>query len=212
MLPLEEIAVDPAAEADAQIQSLQVQGANVIYNQSLSFTPVKVLAALARLGARDDFVVGGVNWTFNTDVLGTLAAVGILEAADGYYGVFPSGWWDDDGEGISAIAEVFDAGGYPDADRAVAYLLGYATIDAVAQILEQTVDRVGYENLSGETFFDTFKEIGLIDAGPGALTFDVRDGRRASGRAQIRQWQLQDDGTVEFAVVQDFFDLPDTRP
>jgi hypothetical protein len=45
----------------------------------------------------------------------------------------------------------------------------------------------------------------------GVLTVDVRDGRRAPSMAQIRQFQFNGE-SIDFAVVQDWFELPDLRP
>jgi hypothetical protein len=90
-------------------------------------------------------------------------------------------------------------------------LLTYATFFAVRDILVHAVNRDGYENLSGETILAAAEDIGLIDA-RGLFAFDLRDGFRAPRMAQIRQWQLQDDGTIIDVQVQDFFELPDTRP
>ena len=42
-------------------------------------------------------------------------------------------------------------------------------------------------------------------------TFNVANGDRAPRVAQIRQAQATADG-IEFVVIKDFFELPDTRP
>ncbi|HNS40577.1 MAG TPA: hypothetical protein PKJ56_10090, partial [Promineifilum sp.] len=43
-------------------------------------------------------------------------------------------------------------------------------------------------------------------------TMNAKGEDRAPREAQIRQAQVNADGQIEFVVVQDFFELPDTRP
>jgi branched-chain amino acid transport system substrate-binding protein len=52
--------------------------------------------------------------------------------------------------------------------------------------------------------------MGLVSA-LGIYSFDVRGENRAPNMAQIRQVQLVD-GEIQFVVVEDSFELPDTRP
>jgi branched-chain amino acid transport system substrate-binding protein len=131
--------------------------------------------------------------------------------ANGYYGVFPYAWWTDDNPEIADIDAAFTAGGYPESDRAVGYMLSYGGLDAAVQLIEHSVDLYGYENLSGENVMNAFKDLGTV-TGSGVITLTVEDGLRAPREAQIRQWQFGEDGSVEWAVVQDYFELPDTRP
>jgi len=105
----------------------------------------------------------------------------------------------------------FEAGGHPPTDKAVGYLLSYGSLFAIADIVEQAINNVGFENLNGDAFFDAFKEMGTVSAS-GLFDFDVRGENRAPMRAQIRQAQVNDEGMIDFVVVEDFFDLPDTRP
>jgi hypothetical protein len=187
-----------------------VNGANVIYNQNLSFSVAQVIGTVQAMGVWGDVIVGGVGWSFNQDVLNFLGENVAL--ADGYYGVVPHITWSDtDAEIIQEAAASFEAGGYPEAERTNTYLLTYATFFAVRDILVNAVNNDGYANLSGETILAAAEEMGLIDA-RGLFTFDLRDGFRAPRMAQIRQWQLQDDGTIADVQIADFFELPDTRP
>ena len=50
-----------------------------------------------------------------------------------------------------------------------------------------------------------------IDVG-GMATWQAGGEDRAPNMAQIRQVQFNEDGTYEFVVIEDFFELPDTRP
>ena len=209
VLPLETQPVDPTADVTGQIQNLVLGGANVIYIQSLGFGPAQVIGTLRALGMWDQVVVGGVNWAMNTDVLTLL---GDATLAEGYYGVFPYLWWNDtEAPGVQMALEAFEENDYPDEDKAVGYLLSYGSIFAIADIIEHAINLHGFENLDGEAFFDAFQDLGTVSA-LGLYELDVRGENRAPNMAQIRQAQVTDDGSVDFIVVEDFFELPDTRP
>jgi branched-chain amino acid transport system substrate-binding protein len=208
VLPLETQPVSPTADVTGQLQNLALGGANVIYIQSLGFGPAQVIGTLRALGLWDSVVVGGVNWSMNTDVLTLL---GDATLAEGFYGVFPYLWWNDEEEpGVQLALEYFEAGGYPETDKAVGYLLSFGSIFGIAEVIEKAIIDNGFENLNGDTFFDVFKEMGTVSAS-GLYEFDVRDETRAPRVAQIRQAQNVD-GNIEFVVVEDFFELPDMRP
>ena len=49
-------------------------------------------------------------------------------------------------------------------------------------------------------------------ATPAGATWQAGGEDRAPNMAQIRQVQFNEDGTYEFVVIEDFFELPDTRP
>lgn len=210
VLPLEEQPIDPAADVTGQLQNLLVNGANVIYMQSLSFGIAQVIGTLRALGFYDQVVLGSVNWGMNRDVLNILGENAAL--ANGYYGVFPNLWWTDtDAPGIQQALESFEAGGYPDSDKAVGYLLSYGSIFAIADILTVAMNNVGFEELSGAEFLKAMQQMGTVSAA-GLYELNVEGSNRAPNKAQIRQAQVMDDGSVDFVVVEDFIELPDTRP
>ncbi|OGO17451.1 MAG: hypothetical protein A2Z14_04565 [Chloroflexi bacterium RBG_16_48_8] len=209
VLELETYAISAEADVMTPLQNLALQGANVIYIQSLGFGPAQVIGTLHALEMWNKVVVGGCNWAMNTDVLTILGES--AGAALGMYGVFPYNWWNDtDITGVQQALETFEAGGYPDVDKGVSYLSSYGGTFAWATIMEHAIDMVGYENLNGEAFFDAFKDLGTVSA-LGIFEYDVRDGTRAPRVSQIRQVQLVD-AALEFVIVKDFFELPDTRP
>jgi branched-chain amino acid transport system substrate-binding protein len=209
VLPLEQQEIAPTADVTGQVQNVLANGANIIYVQSLSFGPAQVIGTVRALGAWDSVVVGGVNWSMNTDVLNILGENAAL--AEGYYAVFPYYWWNDtDHPGIQQALEDFEAGGYEATSQDVGYLLSYAQIFAIADILEHAIGMAGFENLSGATFFEAMQDLGTIPA-LGIYEFNVEGENRAPNMAQIRQVQLVD-GAPQFVVVEDFFELPDTRP
>ena len=191
------------------LQNLALQGANVIYYQGLGAWTAMLIGTIRALDMWDSVVVGGVNWSMNVDVVNVLGEN--AAAMNGYYGMFPSLWWNDtEVPGVQQTIAAFEAGGYPDSDKSVSYILSYAGMFAWATIVEAAIDAVGYENLDGDAFFDAFKEMGTVSA-LGLFTYDVRDGTRAPRETQIRQ-AVFDGTTIEFVVVQDFTELPDMRP
>jgi branched-chain amino acid transport system substrate-binding protein len=209
VLELETYAISAEADVVTPLQSLALQGANVIYIQSLGFGPAQVIGTLHALEMWNQVIVGGCNWAMNTDVLTILGES--AGAALGMYGVFPYNWWNDTGmPGVDAALLAFDAGGYPASDKGVSYITSYGGTFAWATILEHAIDMVGYENLNGDAFFDAFKDLGTVSA-LGIFEYDVRNGTRAPRSSQIRQVQLVD-GALQFVIVKDWFELPDTRP
>lgn len=209
VLPLEQQDISPSADVTGQLQNLLVGGANIIWSQALSFGPVQVIGTLRALGVWDQVVVGGVNWAMNQDVLTILGDNAGL--ASGFYGVFPYLYWNDtDAPGVQKALAAFEAGGHPAADKGVGYLLSYGSLYAVQTILTQAMNNVGYAGLDGMAFYDALKELGTVSAG-GLFDLDVTNGNRAPQQSQIRQVQAVD-GELQFVVVEDFFQLPDTRP
>ena len=210
VLPLEEQPIDPAADVTGQLQNLLVNGANVIYMQSLSFSITQVIGTLHALGFYDQVVLGSVNWGMNRDVLNILGENAPL--AVGYYGVFPYLWWSDtDAPGIQRALETFSAKGYPETDKAFTYLVIYSSMFGIADILTVAMNNVGFDGLTGAEFLKAMQQMGTISAG-GVFEMNVEGSNRAPSRAQIRQAQMMADGSIDFVVVQDFTTLPDTRP
>ena len=210
VLPLEQQPIDPSADVTGQLQNLLVNGANVIYMQAISFSITQVIGTLHALGFYDQVVVGSVNWGMNRDVLNILGANAPLAA--GYYGVFPYLWWtDSDAPGVQRALASFDAKGYPDTDKAFTYLLTYSVMFGIADILTVAMNNVGFDGLNGTEFLKAMQQMGTISAA-GVLEMKADGSNRAPNKAQIRQAQMMEDGSVDFVVVQDFVTLPDTRP
>ena len=213
VLPLESQEVSPTADVTGQLQNLLVNGANVIWAQSLSFGPAQVIGTLRGMQAAGaapaDIIVSGVNWSMNTDVVNILGENAAL--MDGYYGVVPNYWWNDtDNPGIQMAIEDFEAAGLPEAKKDIGFLLSYGQMFGVANILRHAMNTVGFEGLTGETVFEAMQDMGTIDVG-GMATWEAGGEDRSPNMAQIRQAQLNGDA-IEFVVIEDFFELPDTRP
>ena len=210
VLPLEQQPIDPSADVTGQLQNLLVNGANVIYMQAISFSITQVIGTLHALGFYDQVVLGSVNWGMNRDVLNILGANAPLAA--GYYGVFPYLWWtDSDAPGVQRALETFSAKGYPDTDKAFTYLLTNSVMFGIADILTVAMNNVGFDGLTGAEFLNAMQQMGTISAA-GVLEMNADGSNRAPSKAQIRQAQIMEDGSVDFVVVQDFVTLPDTRP
>ncbi len=214
VLPLEQQEVSPTADVTGQLQNLLVSGANVIWAQSLSFGPAQVIGTVRGLQAAGaapaDIIVSGVNWSMNTDVVNILGENAAL--MEGYYSVVPNYWWnDEDNPGVQMALEDFEAAGMDDARKDIGYLLSYGQMFGVANILRHAINTVGFENLTGEAVFEAMQDMGTIDAG-GLFTMNAEGEDRAPRQAQIRQAQVNEDGAIEFVVIEDFFELPDTRP
>ena len=210
VLPLEEQPVDPSADVTGQLQNLLVNGANVIYMQSLSFSVTQVIGTLHALGFYDQVVLGSVNWGMNRDVLNILGQNAPLAA--GYYGVFPYLWWTDtDAPGVQRALVTFTAKGYPEAEKAFTYLLMYSAMFGFADVLTVALNNAGFDGLSGAEFLKAMQQMGTVSAA-GVFEMNVEGSNRAPNLAQIRQAQIMADGSVDFVVVQDFAALPDTRP
>ena len=210
VLPLEEQPVDPSADVTGQLQNLLVNGANVIYMQSISFSVVQVISTLHALGFYDQVVLGSVNWGMNRDILNILGANAPLAA--GYYGVFPYLWWTDtDAPGVQQALETFAAKGYPESDKAFTYLLLYSAMFGLADVLTVALNNVGFDGLNGTEFLKAMQQMGTISSA-GVFEMNVEGSNRAPNKAQIRRAQMMEDGSVDFVVVQDFTTLPDMRP
>lgn len=210
VLPLESQEVSPTADVTGQLQNLLANGANVIWAQSLSFGPAQVIGTLRALGAWDSVIASGVNWSMNTDVVNILGENAAL--MEGYYGIVPNYWWNDtDNPGIQMALEDFEAAGLPEAKKDIGYLLSYGQMFGVANILRHAMNMVGFDGLTGEAVFNAMQDMGTIDVG-GMAEWSAGGEDRSPRMAQVRQAQLNDDGAIEFVVIEDFFELPDTRP
>jgi ABC-type branched-subunit amino acid transport system substrate-binding protein len=208
VLPLEEQALSPEADVTGQLQNLLLGGANVIYNQNLSFSTTQVIGTLRALGVWDSVVTGTVNWGFNTDVISFLGDN--APVANGFYGVFPSLWYDDvDNETVALATMLIEENGHDDSVKGITHLSTISSFVLLEKLLEATIERVGYANLSGATLLETLEEMETLT--DGVLTLDTTDGSRSTHEAQFRQMQW-DGEKINFVVVQDWTTLPDTAP
>lgn len=208
VLPLEEQAISPEADVTGQLQNLLLNGANVIYAQNLSFGTTQVIGTLRALGVWDQLVVGSVNWGFNTDVVGFLGDNAAV--ANGMYGVFPNLWYEDtDNETIALANMMIDENGYDNSVKGVSHVGTVSSFVILKDLLEATINDVGYDNLSGAAVLKTLEDMGSIS--DGVLSLDAADGSRSTHQSQFRQMQW-DGEKINFVVIQDWTELPNTAP
>ena len=211
VLPLEEQPIDPAADATGLIQSCLLQGANIIWNQNLSFSVAQVIGTARALGVWEEAIYSGVNWTNNIDVINIMAENAAL--MDGYYAMFPYlTFTDTDNAGIQQAISNFEEKGYPDSDRSNSYLTSYASFFNIAATLRRVVNEHGIEGVTGENYLAALTDPEhCTDDELGILPTNFCDGNRSGRVSQIRRATWMDDH-IEYVVVEDFFELPDTRP
>jgi len=208
VLPLEEQAIAPDADVSGSVQTLALNGANVIYSQALSFGTAQVIGTVRALGLWDSVLVGTVNWGFNTDVLSILGDN--IAIADGMYGMFPYAWWSDtDVEGVQIAMELFEAAGHPETERATTYLTTVSSFLMMDHVMEATLNDYGPDGLTGANVKATMESMGSI-TGAGIMNVDTANGVRARQSSQVRQWNWNGE-SMDYTVAQDFFTLPDTR-
>ncbi len=176
-----------ATDVTAQIQGLVDAGANILFTTSLGTGPALIAADLVNLGLEDQVMLAGVNWVLDTSVglLGqrTLRPDG-MPSTDGVYGLLPYVWWDEEHPGTQLVQEQFDANERSPLSRNVAYLAGFGAIDQYIEAVIQTVNRVGYENLSGAALYETLNDF-EYDALGGVFHYSFTPERRAQNLTRI---------------------------
>ncbi len=199
----EEIFAMGAPDVTTQILAAKKAGANVIYTNTLAHGPAQILKDAVSLGVRDEFLIAGVNWTADFSMLALAGA-----ASEGFYGVFPTLWWDDaDNAGVKEVTAQFTANNRKPTDRNVAYLVAFALADAFRQIFEKTIDRVGFDALTGATVYETITTMGEIKAMDGITVWGFSKTQVAPTKARIIQVQKG-----KFVPVTDWMVAPDLRP
>jgi branched-chain amino acid transport system substrate-binding protein len=199
--------VSPTADATTAILNAQAAGANVIYTNSLAFGPASILNGLGALGLRDEFFMGANNWAMD---LATYAFLSDPALGVGLTTPFPYLWWTDaDNPGIQYAEEVFAANERPAAEHGVGYLLTLAGVDVAVLAIENAIDEVGFDNLTGAAVHDALINLGEYDVLDGVMKVDFSGDNRSPHKAQIRQIQ---GGPDAFNILQDWTETPDLRP
>jgi len=184
------------------IQILLDEGANIIYTTTLASGPANIATSLASMNLENAPVVAGPNWVLDTSVIGLGQ-----QNAFGIVGNLPYVWWDEieGNAGIQLVNQIWaekqlvPAGDDSDAvrtalgRRGIAYLGAFFWIDIWGEALIQTINRVGYENLSGAALYETLDnfEYGALQ---GAQPIDWTNGSRASHMTRIGSIQLVEEG------------------
>jgi len=192
-----------APDVTTQILAAKKAGANVIYTNTLAHGPAQILKDAVSLGVREEFLIGGNNWALDLSMLALAGA-----ASEGFYGPFPNLWWDDaEHPGIKEIAAQFTANARKPAERNVAYILSFAYVDFTREVLEKTIDRVGFDALTGAAVHQTIVGMGEYKAVQGVAVLTYGPTKRAPSAARIIQVQKG-----KFVPVTDWMTAPDLRP
>ncbi|HLA43593.1 MAG TPA: ABC transporter substrate-binding protein, partial [Aggregatilineales bacterium] len=196
-----------------QLQTLVGNGANIIYTTSLASGPAQIAGTVAALEL--NVLVSGVNWALDTSVIGLGG-----EATNGITGNLPFLWWDEIAEpGVQKVVNYWLENRMavdPEAAvrvRNIAYITSFGILDLWAEAMIQTINRVGYANLSGEALDETFSAL-QYDAFDGLLPVDFTDGKRSGSSTRIGQIQfVESDSGVTPSVVPltDWFTVPDLK-
>lgn len=174
-----------------QVQNLIDQGANILYTNTLATGPALVASTLVDLGMEDDIVLAGVNWVMDTSVgiLGQRATkANGMPSVDGYYGSVPFLWWTETSEpSIAFVTEQWAANGRSLAERNIAYLISWGSIDAVAEVYIQTINRVGsLDAVTGAELRETLEAIDYEVLG-GLWNLNFPEGYRDATENRIAQ-------------------------
>jgi len=201
------IDLSPTADGTIAVLNAQAAGANVIYTNTLTFGPGTILNALGALGLRDQFLVGTNNWGMD---VATYAFLADPSLADGLLAPFPYMWWNDvDHPGIRYAIETADANNRQPQERSSGYLVTLTGVDLAVKAIENAIDAVGFDNLSGQAVYEQILALGAYAPLDGLMRFDFSGDNRSPHQAQIRVARGGPDGFVQ---VQDWTATPDLRP
>ena len=199
--------VAPTADTTTALLNAQAAGANVIWTNTLAFGPAALMNGIGALGLEGEFILAGDNWAMD---LATYAFVSDPALAVGLYSPLSYLWWNDvDHPGIQYAESLFAENERGPGEHGVGYLLLIAGVDVAKQAIENAIDEVGFDALTGADVQRALTDMGPYEGLEGVVMFDYSDGSRSPHSVQIRQIQ---GGPDAFNVVQDFTDTPDLRP
>ncbi len=197
----------PGSDISGQVQNLVDAGANILYTNSLATGPAEIAATVANLGLSGEVTLAGVNWVLDTSVgfLGqtSLGADG-LPAVNGLLGSMPFAWWTEtDLPGVQLLTEQADRNERGPLTRNIAYILGWQTVDLYYELIVQTGNRVGFENMTGADIKETLENIQFSPLG--MVDLDFTDGNRDAklNRIAVLRYLGENGGPAE---------LPDNPP
>jgi branched-chain amino acid transport system substrate-binding protein len=189
-------------DVTTQLLAAQAAGANVIYTNTLAHGPAQIMKDAEALGLKDSILLAGVNWSMDLSALALAGA-----ASEGWYGVMPTVWWSEGGEGAAVVERQFAANNRPAAEHNVGYLIGFATMDAIRKWAELALEQVDGDlsQLNGEVMYQVMQNNPVRPLGIFNLTFSpdlrapqaVRIGKMTGG---------------DMVPITDWFTAPDLRP
>ncbi len=206
-------------DISSMVQGVLEQGANIIYTTSVANGPAQVVTTLDALGLRDEVLVAGPNIVLDTSVI-QLGG----ESADGMVGQLPYSWWDEvEHPGIQTVTQYWTENRLPEYNnpsdaletRNVAYLVAWAAVDAYIDIIRETINRVGFENLSGRAVFEDITSGQTFSALDGAISLSYDENRREPRQTRIGSIQFVEAGggiVPQILPLTDYFATPDLRP
>ncbi len=190
-------------DVTTQILNAKKAGANVIYTNTLAQGPTLIAKDLKSLGVRDEFLIGANNWAMDTTFL-ALAK----ENTEGWYGLMANLWYDaESNAGVKLVTQSLADNKRPASHKGVGYLLTFALVDAGKQIIEKTIDRVGFDALTGEEVYKTITTMGELKALDGVLVLGFDKDSRSGRKARIVQIK-----SGNFVQVQDWTAAPNLAP
>ena len=230
----------PAQTTDISnsILNLVGAGANIIYTNSLASGPFLISKTLALLGLLDQVQIAGVNWALDTSVAllsaqdlaqGVTNSVG-LPAVDGLIGSMPFYWWTEYATqpGIAFLQQQFALNERPVSIQNIAYLVGFSVVEYWIEIMVNTGNRVGFENIDGVAVKETIENLVFAPLGGVPIDFqggairDVSPNRIAQMRflgtsggpaTSIQDLDMSFGLPIPIIIpLSDFSDSPDLRP
>lgn len=203
-----------------QVQTVLDAGANILYTTSVGPGPARLATTLQQLEVRDQVVIGGPNIVLDSS---TVSLGG--EAVAGLIGQLPYHWWDElDHPGIQIVLQQWAEKRLPqyegDAEAAyqarnVAYLVAWGAVDAWRKVMARTINRVGYDNLSGTAVYETLTSGEPIGALYDAITITYTATQRDPVQTRMASVQfVETEGGVapQILPLTDWLTVPDLKP
>lgn len=185
-----------------QLLAARKNGANVIYTNTYLHGPAILMNDLRLIGLAEEFIVAGPSMAMDS---GTYGYLEYPENLNAFYAPFTMNWWSDqENPAIRSALQDWEVNQRSLAERCQGYLLGQAGMDIARHVLEQTVDKVGLDDLSAKAVFTSLSHLKDYRVMDGLMLVDFSEGQRHLHNLQIRQVQ----GFMEFVMLQDFSPVP----
>jgi Tol biopolymer transport system component/ABC-type branched-subunit amino acid transport system substrate-binding protein len=164
-----------------KVQKLVDAGANIIYTNSHENGPALIARALRDMGLQDKVTLATLNVAMDPYVAfsgeANLGADG-LPAIHGMLGSMPvRSLAETDNPGIQLIRSQADLHQRPLTMRTDGYIMGWDTTDLLIEVYIQTINRVGFEHVTGAEIKKTLENIVYAPLG-GVEQIDYQGGKR----------------------------------
>lgn len=168
----------------ADLTALKDAGADIVFLILSESGVIKALKDARQMGLNATFC--GLK-SYATDAF----AKAVGSDGEGFYCIMDTASWEETGvEGIQFLRE-WNAQWHPEVSvRSNQYILSFVDVLVVAEAIQRAVDKVGYENLTGDAIKEALES--LDDWDPMGLMAPLRFGTdRHSGGTAVRMTQLQ---------------------